>query len=296
MKPANIKKSSLLLFAALAASLSLNPAARAANGADTWVGTASALFSTGGWTGANNPPISGDSLVFGTAGTAGTALTADQTAGISYAGITFNSGAPAYTIGSANGITLTGNIVNNGTSLETLNFPIAATASRTFTTTVGGGDITLGGAFTGSGGGITKAGSGNLNLSGVNSFSGTFIANAGQVNITANSTTSSAGFNNLGNTASTTAIVGISSGATLTWSDPTAATSAVRRVPAVRFTTAGHLTSLEPQPTTAALMCPTQAMPTDIFTAPARLPLRGACGWLKERAAQSACWIYPAAR
>src|ERR1019366_1752347 len=102
-------------------------------GTDTWVGNTSALFSGANWTGGNNPPSSGDALVFGVAGTQGTALTADQTAGISYAGITFNSGASAYTIGGANGITLAGNVVNNSTNLETLNFPIASTGSGTFT-------------------------------------------------------------------------------------------------------------------------------------------------------------------
>ena len=217
MKPANLKNySSLLLFAMMAGMLNFSQSGQAAT--DTWQGNASALFSGANWTGGNNPPLSADALVFGVAGTAGTALTADQAAAISYAGIIFNPGASAYTIGGANGITLTGNIVNNSTSLEMLNFPIAATAARTFTTTAGGGDITLGGNFTGTGAGITKTGSGRLSLSGVNSFTGAFAANAGQVSITANSTTSSAGFNSIGNTASTGVTVATSSGATLTWS------------------------------------------------------------------------------
>lgn len=185
---------------------------------DTWVGNSSALFSGPNWTGGNNPPISLDALVFGAAGSSGTSLTADQTAAISYAGITFSAGASAFTIGGANGITLTGNVVNNGTSLETLSFPIAATAVRTFTTTAGGGDIALGGNFTGTGAGITKTGSGTLTLSGVNSFTGAFADSAGRVNVTANSTTAGGGFNNLGNTASTAAILATSSGATLNWS------------------------------------------------------------------------------
>ena len=146
---------------------------------DTWQGNASALFSGLNWTGINNPPLSGDSLAFGAAGTAGASLTADQTAAISYAGITFNSGASAYTIGGANGITLTGNVTNNGTSLETLNFPIAATAVRTFTTTAGGGDLTLGGIFSGTGGGITTSGGGTVTLSGANTYTGVTTVNGG---------------------------------------------------------------------------------------------------------------------
>ena len=153
--------------------------AHAATGADTWVGNTSALFSGANWTGGNNPPLSGDSLFFGAAGSSGTSLTADQTAGIIYTNITFNSGASAYTIGGANGITLAGNVTNNSTSLETLNFPISATAQRTFTTSASGGDITLGGIFSGTAGGVTAAGTGTLTLSGANTYTGTTTISAG---------------------------------------------------------------------------------------------------------------------
>jgi autotransporter-associated beta strand protein len=147
---------------------------------DTWVGNTSANFSGLNWTGTNNPPVSGDALVFGTAGTAGTALTANQTAGISYAGITFNSGASAFTIGGANGITLTGGITNNSSSLETLNFPIACPTVQTFATTAGGGNLTLGGVISGAGG-ISKAGSGTLALSATNTYAGGTTLSAGRL-------------------------------------------------------------------------------------------------------------------
>ncbi len=93
---------------------------------DTWVGNTSANFSGLNWTGANSPPVSGDTLVFGPAGTSGTALNADQAAGIHYVGITFNTNADEYTINGTNGITLTGGITNNSgnADAETLNFPI----------------------------------------------------------------------------------------------------------------------------------------------------------------------------
>ena len=149
---------------------------------DTWEGNSSALFSGANWLGGNNPPLTGDALVFGVAGTAGAALTADQTAAITYAGITFNAGASAYTIG-GNSITLTGNIVNSSTSLQTLNFPVASTAVRTLTTTAGGGDITLGGAFTGTGGGITKTGGGTLTLAGANTYTAATLISAGALTL-----------------------------------------------------------------------------------------------------------------
>lgn len=122
--------------------------------------------------------VSGDSMTFGAAGSSGTALNNDLTAGISIAGITFNAGSPAYSIG-GNAITLSGDVANSGTSLQTLNFPFATTASRKFTTLAGGGDITLGGAISGLGG-IEKAGaSGTLTLSGANGYEGRTTLTAG---------------------------------------------------------------------------------------------------------------------
>src|ERR1035437_7347449 len=84
--------------------------AQAANGADTWVGNTSANFGGANWTGANNPPISLDSRVFGAAGTSGTNLNNNRTALNSVAAITFKSGASAFTF-TNNSITLAGNVV-----------------------------------------------------------------------------------------------------------------------------------------------------------------------------------------
>ncbi len=53
---------------------------------------------------------------------------------------------------------LTGGVTNSGTNLETINDAFSMTAVRTFTTTTGGGNITVGGNISGTGGGITTAG------------------------------------------------------------------------------------------------------------------------------------------
>src|ERR1035437_3422360 len=179
MKPItrNLKSTATANFSWLALLLAIiifNPSpAQAANGADTWLGNTSINFGDANWTGVNNPPLSGDSWLFGVGGPSGTNLNNNLTALNSVAGITFKGCASAFTI-RHNSITLTGDVLNNGTSLETINFPITSTAVRTFTTTTRGGNLMLGGVCRDSGGGITKASLGTLTLNGTaaNTYSG----------------------------------------------------------------------------------------------------------------------------
>ncbi len=91
--------------------------------------------------------------------------------------LTFNSGAGAYTL-SGSAITLSGNITNSSTSLQTINLPMSSTANRTVTMTAGGGNVTLGGPLSGAGGYIL-AGSGTLRLTGSNSYGGNTSIGAG---------------------------------------------------------------------------------------------------------------------
>ena len=158
----------------------------------TWSGATNGNWGSANWSGGagtGGSPATGDSLVF-TSGTGlgGTTLTDNSmTPGtFSIAGITFNVGAAAFVINpnaGTNGFTLTGNVANNGTNLETINDPIVMTAGRTFTLTAGGGNITLGGAISGTGS-ITTAGAGTLTLSGSNSYTGaTTVATATTLNL-----------------------------------------------------------------------------------------------------------------
>jgi fibronectin-binding autotransporter adhesin len=146
----------------------------------TWVGN-----STTDWvTAANWSPsgaVTGDSFIFGAAGSSGTALTNTLTAGFSVAGITFNSGASTYTMG-GNAITLTTGITNNSTSLQTLNHAITLSGTNTITTTTGGGNVTLGGNLGGTGA-LTKAGAGTLTLGGTNNYSGLTSVTGGKLAI-----------------------------------------------------------------------------------------------------------------
>jgi autotransporter-associated beta strand protein len=159
-------------------------AAVGATGPDTWAGNTSGQWNASNWTGTNNPPITGDSLVFGTAGSSGITLSDNlmTPATFSLGGITFASGASAFTINPAtsgtNGFTLTGAITNSGTNTETINDLISlSSAGHTITLTTGGGNVTLGGAISGSGS-ITTAGAGTLTLSGTDTYTGnTVVAN-----------------------------------------------------------------------------------------------------------------------
>ena len=183
----------LILAGSIAALLAV-PAANAA--VKTWTGTTDATWNTGAnWGGA--VPVTADSLVFTSAIGAGGLTLSDNlmTPGtFSIAGITFNSGSGAYIINPAtagtNGFTLTGNVLNSSTSLQTINDLIATTAVRTFTTTAGGGNITLGGAISGTGGGITTAGTGTLTLGGINTYTGATTVNAGTLTLSGSSSAS----------------------------------------------------------------------------------------------------------
>lgn len=133
----NLKASYALAAAAL---LTLPQLAVAAN--DIWIGNTDANFATlSNWTGSVNP--NNNTPVFGTAGSSGTTLN-NGIVGASYAGMTFNAGASAFTIG-GNSFTLTGNITNNSSNLQTINNDMTSTAARTFTGNAGG--LTLGGAY-----------------------------------------------------------------------------------------------------------------------------------------------------
>jgi hypothetical protein len=98
----------------------------------TWTGASNSNWSTdGNW---DAPPASGASLIFTSAtGTGGLNLNNDlTTAAFNIAGITFDAGAAAFVIGDGtananvgNTFVLTGNIVNNSTSLQTINNPFS---------------------------------------------------------------------------------------------------------------------------------------------------------------------------
>ena len=159
------------LFRALAA-VTLSAASLQASN-DTWVGNTDATWSNAAnWTFSSGSAVnpSGDYLIFGVAGTSGATLNNDLSA-YNFAGITFNSGAAAFTF-TGNAITLAGGITNNATGTETDNLNMTLAASQIINANAGA--VTLGGVIddAGSGYGLTFAGGKSSTLTGANTYSG----------------------------------------------------------------------------------------------------------------------------
>jgi len=149
-------------------------------GTDTWTGASGEDWSTSAnWAGANKPPVSGDSLVFGTYSSI---LTDDLAAGISIAGITFTSGSPAYNI-TGNSFVLTGNIIDSSTNEVTISNNITLSGVQTFSltptkTSYPSPSVDLAGRVSGTGG-ITITGGGIFALFGFDTFTGPITVGAG---------------------------------------------------------------------------------------------------------------------
>ncbi|MEO7933315.1 MAG: autotransporter-associated beta strand repeat-containing protein [Chthoniobacterales bacterium] len=190
MKPKNKTVQHLGLIALAFAGVS-SPLAHAAN--DVWIGNTDSNFATlSNWTGSVSP--NNNTPVFGTAGPFGTTLNNDLS-GATFAGLTFNSGASAFTIG-GNSFALTGTITNNSTNTQTINTAMTIAAGRTVTAT--SGQLVLGGNITGAGG-LTLNPTNKITLGGTNNFAtNTAFANltinggAGGVDITGSTTVGNA--------------------------------------------------------------------------------------------------------
>lgn len=121
------------------------------NTASNWGGTA---------------PVADDTLFWG--GTAKLSNTNDLAADTSFAGITFNNDAGAFTL-TGNRLSLGGDLVNLDLDTQTINLDMILSATRTLNAS--NGIITINGILSGSGG-LTKTGSKPLILTGDNSYTG----------------------------------------------------------------------------------------------------------------------------
>jgi len=146
----------------------------------------------GNWTNNAAPPATGAKIYFSGAG----GLSTNNVA-TSIDGLTFRSGAGAYTVeGDAVAIGAFG-VVNESTALQTVDLNLTLAASQAFNaasgnlaiggsvalgantlTVTGGEDTTISGAISGSGG-LVKTGAGDLTLSGANNYTGGTLVSVG---------------------------------------------------------------------------------------------------------------------
>ena len=156
---------------------------------DSWQGNTSLNFATPANWAAGVIPVSGDTLSFNAAGTAGTALNNNLAVDTAIGLISFNgpgsfaiSGNEIQLIGTGNGV------INNSTVSDAINTPLVIGATRNITLTSGGGSISLGGTITGPGGLTTvligTAAPPVLTLGGANGYTGgTTVANGTVLNL-----------------------------------------------------------------------------------------------------------------
>jgi len=171
---------------ALFALFGFNPQALAAT--DTWTGSAGASdFNTAAdWGG--TLPATGDTFDFTSANASSTAtLSDDFAAGFSIAAISYAAASPTYTI-TGNSFALgAGGITNDSANPQVINDPITLGATPTvFVVGAADGSITLGGAVSDAGGGVTLTNgalAGTLILSDA-TYTGPTTVNVGTLNIT----------------------------------------------------------------------------------------------------------------
>lgn len=115
--------------------------------------------------------------------------TNNDSATATIAGLTFSSGAGAFTLNGSS-VTLGGNITNNSTSVQTVNLPLVLDANRTIATT--SGNVILGGQISGAFNLIKTQGN-TLNLNSAGSSFSILQINAGTVRLGVNNASSTTG-------------------------------------------------------------------------------------------------------
>jgi fibronectin-binding autotransporter adhesin len=159
------KRLALLILAAVPAVGALT-AHRAAAATDTWIGGGADgnWLTTGNWaTGTGNaPPVANDILTFG--GTINLTTNNNFAANTQFNGITFNSGAGAFTLG-GNAVTLGGDINDNSTAIEKITLGLILNGGTDNLNVASGGSLSLGAVTFGNSAGSATVSTFNLNAS-----------------------------------------------------------------------------------------------------------------------------------
>jgi autotransporter-associated beta strand protein len=161
--------------------------------AETWDGSAANdnFTSNLNWLSGYAPGYTGDSITF--AGTARPTPSMDTNYSVS--GVTFDSSAGSFTIGTGNGsaLTITANgVVNNSANPQTVNVPVVLNTAEIFNAATG--NLTLGQSVNSGGNLITVTGTANTAIGGAVSGSGSlFKQGGGSLTISANGAWAGAG-------------------------------------------------------------------------------------------------------
>lgn len=144
----------------------------------SWTGGgANDLWSTAAnWSGT----VSSDAAL--TFGASARTTPSNDLAGAAFPGISFEAGAPAYTLG-GNALRLTGDIINSSASHQTIQMPLALSSLGEMRIDTGASGITLGGPVTGSAATLVKTGGGNLTISGSVGFGGDITMEEGTLSL-----------------------------------------------------------------------------------------------------------------
>jgi fibronectin-binding autotransporter adhesin len=145
----------------------------------TWTGGGTQTPTTG-WSQAANwggtALASGNALVF--QGSTGLANGDDIGGALSVGGLTFASGAGAFTMGSTSGdsivLTFAAAITDNSSTSEIISLPITLSAVSQTVHVVGGGSLTISGLISGASDGLALSGSGTLTLTGAAAGANTY--------------------------------------------------------------------------------------------------------------------------
>ncbi len=157
----------------------------------TWSGAAAGAqasdpnWTTGtNWAGGIAPGTAANADITYAAGpTVATATTVNTNYAVN--SLTFQAGAPAYTVTNSNDATLTvgaGGITQASANTQTLSVPTVLGAAQTWNVSDPAGTLAHTGVISGAGG-ITKTGAGTLELSGVNTFTGGTTLAAGTLSV-----------------------------------------------------------------------------------------------------------------
>jgi fibronectin-binding autotransporter adhesin len=158
------------------------------NYSDVWSGGgANNQWSTGGNWSVGYAPGTGDAVAMD--GTTQTTNNLDSSKSIG--SLTFNSGAGSFDItNAASTLTLTGGVINNSSSPQVLDVPVALSGSQTVN--AASGNVTLNGAVSGSGAGLTVSGT-TVTMAGNNSYTGGTTVSPGSTLILSGDNTAATG-------------------------------------------------------------------------------------------------------